>query len=69
MEIIGEAAYKLTKEFKDLHPETPWKRITDMRHILVHGYYQINKEDVIKTIRENIPELNNQINEYLKEFD
>lgn len=69
LEIIGEAAYKLTQDFKERHPSTPWKRITDMRHILVHGYYHINKKDVIKTIEENIPELNKQVSEYLKEFD
>lgn len=69
LEIIGEAAYKLTKEFKESHPQTPWIHIINMRHILVHGYYIINKEDVVKTIKEDLPELNNQIKEYLKEFD
>ncbi|MCL2328053.1 MAG: DUF86 domain-containing protein [Bacteroidetes bacterium] len=45
LEIIGEAAYKLTNEFKIKHPEVNWGIIIKMRHVLVHGYYQI--EDVI----------------------
>ena len=69
LEIIGEAAYKLTVEFKDNHPETPWKYIIAMRHILVHGYYQIKRQDVFKTIRENLPPLRTQISNYMIEFD
>ena len=36
IEIVGEAAYKLTHEFKEAHPATPWRQIVAMRHILVH---------------------------------
>jgi uncharacterized protein with HEPN domain len=41
IEIIGEASYKITKELKEKHPEIEWLVITDLRHVLVHGYYQI----------------------------
>ena len=37
IEIIGEAAYMLSQEFKDAHPETPWKIIIGMRHFLLLG--------------------------------
>ena len=69
LEIIGEAAYKLTIDFKTSHPETPWKYVIGMRHVLVHGYYQINREDVFKTIRDDLPILRNQVVRYLKEFE
>ena len=36
IEIIGEAAYRLSKAFCDLHPQTKWKEISRMRHVLVH---------------------------------
>ena len=65
LEIVGEAAYKLTKEFRETHPATPWKVIIGMRHVLVHGYYQINRDDVLKTIRENLPVLRSQLVTYL----
>lgn len=38
IEIVGEASYMLTDEFKNSHPNTPWKLITGMRHYMVHGY-------------------------------
>lgn len=46
LEIVGEAAYKLTNEFKYAHPETLWKLITCMRYVPVHDYYQIKRKDV-----------------------
>lgn len=69
LEIIGEAAYKLTPEFKESHPETPWRFVVGMRHVLVHGYYQINKEEVFKTIKQDLPILKAQIINYLTEFE
>ena len=41
VEIVGEAAYMLTKEFKASHPEIPWKQVEGMRHVLMHGYSQV----------------------------
>ncbi len=61
LEIIGEAAYKLTKDFKSSHPEIIWSEIEGMRHVMVHGYYQIEKGIVISTIREDIDLLYQQI--------
>lgn len=69
LEIIGEAAYKLTNDFKLSHPETPWKFIVGMRHVLVHGYFQISRANVIRTIREDLPLLLEQTERYLQEFD
>lgn len=69
LEIIGEAAYKLTDEFKIAHTQTPWRYIIAMRHILVHGYYQINRNDVLKTIREDLPVLREQVVKYLYDID
>ena len=40
--IIGEASYNLSRSFVAAHPEVPWQDITDMRHHLVHGYYQVD---------------------------
>ncbi len=46
LEIIGEAAYMLTEDFKNGHDATNWKEIIRMRHILVHGYYQVDSRIV-----------------------
>lgn len=68
IQIIGEAVYKLSLEFKDNHPQTPWKIIEKMRHILVHDYYQINKDILWSVIIEDLPALKAQIQQYLDEI-
>ena len=69
LEIIGEASYMLTNDFKDSHPLTPWRQIIDMRHILVHGYYKMDKEYIKSTIEDDLIPLKNQIISYLKEYE
>ncbi len=61
MEIIGEAVYMLTKEYKELHSEVDWLQIEKMRHVLVHGYYTITPEVVWATIEDDLPVLKPQI--------
>jgi len=69
IEIIGEAAYMLTKAFRHLHPETPWEFIAKMRHVLVHDYYQINAKEVYKVIQNDLRSLREQVTRYLAETD
>lgn len=65
IEIIGEAAYKLTNAFCREHPETPWKFIMKMRHVLVHDYYQISSKEVWNVIKEDLKPLREQVTRYL----
>jgi len=74
LEIIGEAAYLLTKDFKAKHNSVEWADMIGMRHILVHGYYQIRDEfiwDTIETelnpLRENIVNFLNTNNRHITE--
>ena len=68
LEIIGEAAYMLTPDFKASHSNTEWNDIIRMRHPLVHGYYHISPEIVKEITEEEIPSLKLQITGYLSEF-
>ena len=67
--IIGEAAYKLSREFLDTHPEMPWQDIADMRHHLVHGYYQVDSTIVWSVIQNDLQPLREQIVKYLADTD
>lgn len=67
VEIIGEAVYMLTKEFRESHPEVPWVHIANMRHVLVHDYYNINAHTLWQTITNDLPELRPFIVTYLEE--
>ena len=61
IEIIGEAAYKLSQQFRETHSSTPWAVIVKMRHVLVHDYYQISAREVWKVIQEDLNPLRQQI--------
>lgn len=67
--IIGEAAYKLSKEFIDKHPQTEWRKIADMRHHIVHGYYQVDPNIVWIVIQNNLRPLREQVVSYITETD
>lgn len=61
VEIIGEAAYMLSSEFKENHSEIPWTDIVRMRHVLVHGYASILPELLWHTALVDVPILKKQI--------
>lgn len=61
LEIIGEAAGKITKETKSGHPEVERTKIIALRNILVHEYYVIDENIVWNIITKDLPELKKQI--------
>ena len=69
VEIIGEATYKLTKEFRQEHPVAPWDMMEGMRHILVHDYYRISETQLWTTLSVDIPNLKPIIDMLIKDYD
>ena len=65
VEIIGEAVYMLTKEFRESHPDIEWDAIEGMRHVLVHGYYEISPDKVWNVIEKDLPILRPKIQDLL----
>jgi uncharacterized protein with HEPN domain len=57
IEIIGEAAAKITKERQAEIPQIPWPQIISMRNRLTHAYFDIDTEVVWRTITEDLPHL------------
>ncbi|MHB0936025.1 MAG: HepT-like ribonuclease domain-containing protein [Armatimonadota bacterium] len=57
VEIIGEAAAKVSPEYRSSHPEIPWRDIVGMRNHLVHAYFDIDIPLTWKTVTEDIPQL------------
>ena len=57
LQIIGEAVTRLSGQLRKKHPEIPWGNIIGMRHILVHGYFDIDLEIVWKAVVHDLPEL------------
>ena len=69
LEIIGEAVNFLTNEFKEKYDEVNWRDIIGFRHVLVHGYYQINNEIVWKTIESDLLPLKNKVLALISDFE
>jgi uncharacterized protein with HEPN domain len=57
VEIVGEAAAKITKERQADIPQIPWSQIISMRNRLTHAYFDIDTDIVWQTIVEDLSEL------------
>ena len=57
IEIIGEAAYQVSRTTREQLPDIPWEDIIGMRHRLVHAYFEINLDILWRTIQDDLPPL------------
>lgn len=57
IEIIGEAAGKISEEFKTSQPQIPWSKAIGMRHRLVHAYFEIDFDILWTTVTGALPPL------------
>ena len=57
VEIIGEAAGKVSKEFQASHSEIPWSDIIGMRNRLIHAYFDVDVDRVWDTVHDDLPPL------------
>jgi uncharacterized protein with HEPN domain len=67
IEIIGEAASKLSAELRDAHPEVPWVQIVGMRNRLVHDYAEVDWGIIWLVYAAETVQLRPQIEAILKE--
>ena len=61
LEIIGEAAKKLTDDFRAAHPSIDWRAMAGMRDRLIHDYFGVDFELVWDVVQTRSPELQRQI--------
>jgi len=57
IEIVGEAAGRVSPEFAAHNPGIPWREIVGMRHRLIHGYLKVNLETVWEVVERDLPAL------------
>ena len=57
VEIVGEAAYKVSAATRGSLPSIPWADVIGMRHRLIHAYFDINLDVLWQTLVEDLPEL------------
>jgi uncharacterized protein with HEPN domain len=61
LEVVGEAANKLSLGFCDDNPKLPIREAIELRNFLIHGYDQIRLDVVWKTIKDHLPILKDQV--------
>lgn len=57
IEIIGEAAFQVSRDAQEQLPGIPWEDIIGMRHRLVHAYFDINLNILWRTVQDDLPPL------------
>jgi uncharacterized protein with HEPN domain len=68
LQIIGEAAKRVSESIKNRHPEVDWKTFAEVRNMLTHEYFRASPEDVWKTAIEDVPELKERVEGILAEL-
>ena len=66
IEIIGEAAVKVTDKCLRNLPQIPWASIAGMRNRLIHAYFDLDREILWRTIRDDLPSLVAELEQILK---
>lgn len=59
--VLGEAASSVSAEFRDAHPEIPWRRASDLRNRVVHGYWSLDLEILYQTAERDLPALEERL--------
>jgi len=67
IQIVGEAASKLSESLRKAHTEVPWPQIIKMRHVLVHDYFGIDLEEVWAAVEHDLPDLKRKVKAILRE--
>jgi uncharacterized protein with HEPN domain len=57
LEILGEAANRVSQAFKDAHPEIPWRRVISQRNFIIHEYDEVDSDRVWHQAKSHIPGL------------
>jgi uncharacterized protein with HEPN domain len=57
LEVIGEAASRITRERREELPQIPWSQMIGMRNRLIHAYFDIRLDVVWSKVTEDLPVL------------
>jgi uncharacterized protein with HEPN domain len=61
LEIVGEAANRISTVIKDDYSAVPWRLMKDFRNVLSHEYFGVNEEVIWDIIQQKLPDLKGQI--------
>ena len=68
LQVIGEAAYNVSDELKDAHPEVEWFKIQGLRHKIVHDYYALDDPTIHHIAMDYVPPLVEQLKKIMEDI-
>ncbi len=69
LEVIGEAASRVSAEVRAAHPEVPWRSVIATRNVVAHGYDRVKLDIVWRVIEDDLRPLREQIATILEGLD
>ncbi|MHB8653877.1 MAG: HepT-like ribonuclease domain-containing protein [Terriglobia bacterium] len=69
LEIVGEAAARISLEARAECPEIPWAPMVAMRNRLVHVYFDVDFDQIWKALTDDLPPLISQLSKILDAAD
>ena len=69
LQILGEAAGRVSRELTNRHPEVPWRQVTGLRHKIVHDYFAVDLEVVWDTATLDVPAIRPVVEALLSRID
>ena len=67
MEILGEAARRVPREFRARYAHVPWQDTTDLRNVLIHDYDTVDFDELWRIVQEYLPPLVEQLQAIIDE--
>jgi uncharacterized protein with HEPN domain len=65
LQILGEAARRVSEELKSAHPEIPWRAIVAQRNVIVHDYVDLSDERVWEVVQRHLPPLMESLEKFI----
>ncbi len=66
LQLIGEAARRLSEPLRSDHSEVPWSAIIALRNYLVHAYFGLDLNIIWQVVGQDLPGLKEQIEAILR---
>ncbi len=69
LEILGEAANKVSEKTKRRFPHLPWKELIGLRNRLIHAYFDVDHDIIWKTVRNYLPTFHKELKQVVSSIE
>lgn len=68
LEVLGEAATRVSPELRERHSGIPWQQIIGLRNRLIHAYDQVDLEILWEIVSEDLPPLSGKLDDIIRDW-